>query len=442
MLKKAGHRILWLDAIGENLSEEESRKTLFDFEPELIVLETKTPVIKKHWEYINNVKCQMPGAKFILLGDHVSYYPEESLRNSKVDFVLTGGDYDFLLVNLVKHLTKEEKLEGGIWRRDKNGKVKSSGPLNLNHNLDQTPIVDYDLTKWYLYKEADFYQPSVRMMFGRGCAGAGGKPGVCTFCSWQHILWQLTARLRSPQHVANEVEHLIKNYKLKEIFDDTESGPCFNKEWFRNFYQELKKRNLLGKIVFSSNARADTLDKNTCGLLEKLGFRMLKIGIESGNNKTLKRIAKDESVEKIIWGVKNAKDAGLVTHLSVMIGFPWEDEKDVKKTYEITKELLLYKTRVGDSLQASMIIPYPGTPLYYQALKNKWFLINPKDYEAFDMGNPVLKSKVNPKAFCQKFWRLHLHPTFVLRSFWTVRKTDDLNLLLRGFFSFLGHQRD
>ena len=38
------------------------------------------------------------------MGDHVTALPEESLENSKVDFVLAGGDYDFLLLKLLNNL--------------------------------------------------------------------------------------------------------------------------------------------------------------------------------------------------------------------------------------------------------------------------------------------------------------------------------------------------
>jgi hypothetical protein len=43
--------------------------------------------------------------------------------STDLDYVLTGGDYDFLLLNLVNHLTHNEDVEPGIWYR-KNDSVK------------------------------------------------------------------------------------------------------------------------------------------------------------------------------------------------------------------------------------------------------------------------------------------------------------------------------
>ena len=73
------------------------------------MIETKTPVVKKHWSIISDVKKVLPNSKVVLVGDHVTALPQESMEQSKVDFVLTGGDYDFLLLNLVNFLNGKAK---------------------------------------------------------------------------------------------------------------------------------------------------------------------------------------------------------------------------------------------------------------------------------------------------------------------------------------------
>ena len=85
-------------------------------QPDVIMVETKTPVVKKHWAIISDIKSALPTSKVVLVGDHVTALPLESMEQSKVDFVLTGGDYDFLLLNLVDFLNgKVKQLEPGIW---------------------------------------------------------------------------------------------------------------------------------------------------------------------------------------------------------------------------------------------------------------------------------------------------------------------------------------
>jgi len=149
MLKEAGYDVVWLDGIAREQSYREWLKEIRKEKPDLMMIETKTPVVKRHWKIINQLKTQNSKLKTVLVGDHVTALPEESFKKSKVDYVLTGGDYDFLLLNLVNHLTKKEKLEPGIYYRE--GKeVKNTGKFLLRHNLDELPFVDRDLTTLHI----------------------------------------------------------------------------------------------------------------------------------------------------------------------------------------------------------------------------------------------------------------------------------------------------
>jgi anaerobic magnesium-protoporphyrin IX monomethyl ester cyclase len=439
-LRRDGHRVFWLDGITERLTGKQFRRQLKNFRPEMVVLEAKAPIMKKLWQLVNKLKTHDQSLTTVLVGDHVTYFPEESFTNSAVDYVLTGGDYDFLLANLLGHLEKGEKLEGGIWYRDKL-KLVTTGRFRLSHDLNKTPIIDRHLTHWQDYGEAYLFDPCAYMMFGRGCGIREKESGACTFCIWQDALWQQTARLRTPAHVVREVKNLVQ-LRTKEIFDDTESGVLANYRWLEEFYSLLKREKLLGKVVFSSNARGDQLDKRTCRLLNKIGFRLLKVGLESGSNKTLARIGKKETVERIIRGVKNAKDAGLRVMLTVMVGYPWETEAEVQKTYRVARELMLYRTQAGDCLQASVIVPYPGTPFWRQAKKQGWLTVGEADYEKLDMSRPVLKTEIVSRQWCHRIWSIQKDPRFIVRSGLTVRKIDELKLLFNGAGSLVGHLLD
>ena len=48
MMKKAGHDVVWLDGIAEEWTPEEFDRRLAEAKPDLVVLETKTPVVKRH----------------------------------------------------------------------------------------------------------------------------------------------------------------------------------------------------------------------------------------------------------------------------------------------------------------------------------------------------------------------------------------------------------
>lgn len=440
-LKHAGHEVLWLDGINERMDMDAFHAQLLAFEPDLLLMETKAPVVTTHWRYIAETKRLLPKTKFILVGDHVSYFPEESLQRSPVDYILTGGDYDVLVRDLAAHLEGQGPMPSGVWWRDAEGLIQNSGKHLLNQDLDELPYIDRELTRWRSYGEAYLLPGISYILTGRGCGLGDGKTSSCTFCIWQHALWNKTARLRSPANVVGEIKELVA-LGSKEVFDDNETGPIYDRAWMQEFHDLMKKEGLIGKIALSVNARGDLVDRELAKLMKDTGFRLLKIGIEAGDDASLAKLAKMEGIEKIKIGIRAVRDEGLVTLLTTMVGYPWETEDDVKKTYAVAKEMLLYKPKFGDCLQASVVVPYPGSPLWQHCVNKNWFLVDPYDYDRLDMSEPILKTQIDQELWVKRLWRLHLRPSFVLRSFFSIRSWAQLNLGWRGVLSLLGHVRD
>jgi radical SAM superfamily enzyme YgiQ (UPF0313 family) len=175
MAKSKGYDVYWMDGIAEEKTFQEWLSDLKELKPDLLMIETKAPVVKSHWKIVDILKSELPHMKVVLVGDHVTFRPKETMDNSKVDFIITGGDYDFMLTDLLNTLTKGDKLVGGIWGRypselnlselvrvensdNSDQKYFISGPLVQNQKLDDLPFVDRDLTKWknYAYYNGNF----------------------------------------------------------------------------------------------------------------------------------------------------------------------------------------------------------------------------------------------------------------------------------------------
>src|SRR4030066_399856 len=109
LLGNAGYEVVWDDGIAEEKTYSQWLNDLELSNPDVSMIETKTPVVKKHWSIISDIKKVLPNSKVVLVGDHVTALPLESMEQSKVDFVLTGGDYDFLVVNLIDFLESKTK---------------------------------------------------------------------------------------------------------------------------------------------------------------------------------------------------------------------------------------------------------------------------------------------------------------------------------------------
>ena len=437
LLKKEGYEVIWLDSIAENISWDNFIKIIEKEKPDLFAFETKTPVIKQHWKVIDNLKNKFPKMKIALLGDHITSFPEESLKNSKVDFVLRGGDFDFGLLGLMDWISEKiKKCPAGIYYR-KGEKIISSGEFSLKHNLDELPFIDRELTKWKLYEKEYNLQgkPFFYIMSGRDCWW-----GKCKFCAWPTLFPSF--RVRSVENVLDEIGMLIEKYNVKEIFDD--SGTLTTGKWLKDLCEGLIKRGYNKKIKYSCNMRFGALNQEEFNLMKKAGFRLLKFGLESANQKTLDRLNKGIKVEDIFNGCRMAKKAGLTVHLTMIVGYPWETKEDALHTFELAKRLM--QSGKADLLQATVLVPYPGTPLWKEAKENNWFLFNPLEYERYDMREPVLKienGNVNEIAeICGKIYTIFLTPRYIFQRTKNIRTWNDLKFNLRGVKAVIGHLKD
>ncbi|MDR0470868.1 MAG: B12-binding domain-containing radical SAM protein [Nitrososphaerota archaeon] len=441
MLTNANHEVVWDDGIAEEKTYHQWLTELEQVAPDIVVIETKTPVVKRHWAIITDLKHSLPDSKVVLVGDHVTALPLESMEQSKIDFVLTGGDYDFLLLNLVNFLSgKTSELESGIWFREHNA-IKSTGKFKLDHNLDELPLINRELTKWQLYskRNGNFKEiPGAYTMAGRDCWWR--KDGGCTFCSWPTLY--PTFRVMKPERIADEIGSLIERYGVKTVFDDTGCFPAGS--WLKQFANILIERGYNKKIQFSCNMRFGALVQEDYQLMKKAGFRMLLFGVESGSQATLDRLNKGTTIEGILNECKIPQKEGLEPHITIMVGYPWETRQDAQTTLNAAKTMMQKGWAI--TLQSTVVIPYPGSKLYAEALKNNWFRFDPKDYTRFDMKEPVMTTPdMTPEEvmqLCDEIYKVFLTPQYMLKQLARIRSAKDLKYSVKGITKVLGHVKD
>jgi len=451
LLKKAGHQVIWNDCIALGWDYPRFLEFVKAEEPGLIAIETKTPAVKQHWKIINDIKelfTRMADPKetggtapqVVLYGDHVTALPEESFLNSKVDFVLTGGDYDFLLLNLCNFLSRKEtrgivpedtELEPGIYYRD-NGRIRSSGQFQLNHDLDSLPFIDRELTDWRLYafQNGNYKRtPGTYIMSARDCWW-----GKCTFCSWPQIYPRF--RSRKAVNVLDEIGSLIENQGVREIMDDSGSFPVG--QWINDFCEGMIARGYNKRIFLDCNMRFGALSFGELNLMKRAGFRLLLFGLESANQATLDRLKKNIKVEDIVEGCRQASKAGLYPHITIMFGYPWETYEDALKTLRLGGWLL--RKGYAYTMQATMVIPYPGTPLFEECKREN--LLNTLNWEDYDMKSPVMKTNVEASkitGLVQGMYRVSFQPEFILRKLLSLRDMDDIKYYFRALKKVGGH---
>ena len=414
MLKKAGHEVLFLDGIAAELTLEEFDARLAAFKPDYVVLETKTPVVKRHWAWI-----AAHDYKVILVGDPVTALAQESIESPGVGALMPGGDWDYGLVDFLNGDRHQ-----GVY------------PFALRDSLQDLPWIDRDLVHWELYakKNGNFRRtPGTYIMSGRDCWHA-----KCTFCSWTTLYPKY--RTRDPIDVVNEIEMLVSKYGVKEIMDDSGSFPVG--AWLTTFCNEMIRRGLPKKVRIDCNMRFGRLTFDDYRLMRRAGFQFVLFGVESANQDTLDRFCKCLKVEDVVQGCEWAHRAGLNVHVTFMFGHAWEGPREIANTVALARKLLAKGW--ASTLQCTLTIPYPGTPLFKELEANDGLVT--KDWDEYDMRRAITKtprvSEAEIKCAIQEVYRGFLQPGALWHRLTSTRTLFDLGFYYRGIRSLIGHLVD
>lgn len=434
LLKKNGHYVIWDDSIALGLSYKDWKRKMLNEKLDLVAIETKTPVIKRHWRIVDDLKKLNPDCIVVLMGDHVTAFPEESLKNCTVDYILTGGDYDFMLSNLTDYLEKRtEVLEPGFFWRGPDKIVLSSGKFERKYDLNTLPPIDRDLTKWglYAFHNGNFKKtPGTYIMAGRDC-----WYHLCTFCSWTTLFPRFNKR--SPESVLDEIGVLIEKYGIREIMDDTGTFPIG--EWLNEFCRGMIERGYHKKVTIDCNMRlGHSITYPEMKLMKKAGFRLILVGIESANQTTLDRVKKGENIDEMVTTLKLLRKAGLFPHITIMFGYPWETAEDAKRTLAFGRDLLV--KNLAYTMQATVVIPYPGTPLFEECRQNNW--LKTEDWERYDMREPIMITPMGDAELMktvQGLYSVSFNPLFIIRKLLSIRDLDDIRYFWRAGQKVLGH---
>jgi radical SAM superfamily enzyme YgiQ (UPF0313 family) len=207
-----------------------------------------------------------------------------------------------------------------------------------------------------------------------------------------------------------EIEKITK-LGCKEIFDDSGTFPVG--DWMHNFCEEiikLKEKQYVPSL--GCNMRSGILKKQDWNILKKAGFRTVLLGFESGNDSTLQALNKGYSVSDVICSCENATKSGLEPHVTTMVGFPFETERQVWNTVDRCRDL--FRKGWIRSLQATLCIPYPGTALFKEADEKGWLLT--KEWEDYDQTKKILKTDYDPIPFIKELYKSSFTPLNIIRA--------------------------
>jgi anaerobic magnesium-protoporphyrin IX monomethyl ester cyclase len=341
-------------------------------------------------ELMKKVK-QALNCHVIVGGPHITCLPHQLPESADIGVI---GEGEQTLLELLKlYLTTgkfdESQLHSihGIVFRE-NNKLHFTAPRALIKPIDKIPLPDRDLL------EMDYFlQPSQILMnneFLRGTTmlTSRGCPYNCIYC---HVSakWG-KPRLHSAERVVEEIEYLYSKYHLEAI---TMSDDLFvsSPKRIADILEGLKKRNILGKIRFLVDLRANLVNEKLMKNLKEMGVVKIALGLESGSDRIL-RYLKGESVtvEMNRQAVKIANKFGIGCHCCFMIGAPPETKNDILQTQQLIREILDMSSK--NFCQLTVTTPLPGTQLWDYAIEKAYITEN-IDWRQFSLSPTLSKRK-------------------------------------------------
>jgi hopanoid biosynthesis associated radical SAM protein HpnJ len=357
-----------IDAPAAGLSLADVLPLAHDYE--LVVMHTSSPSFPTDIRVAEAFKKENPNLKIGLVGAKVAVDPTGSLQGSEaIDFV-AREEFDFTLKEIAEGRPFSEV--DGITYRDQYGAMVQNRDRAMIENMDTLPFVT-EVYKRDLRVEDYFIgylkHPYVSFYTGRGCKSR------CTFCLWPQTVGGHRYRVRSAEHVIEEVR-LIQKYfpQVEEVFfdDDTFTDNAPRAE-------EIARG--LGKlgVTWSCNAKAN-VPYDTLKVLRDNGLRLLLVGYETGNQQILFNIKKGMRVEMARRFTADCRKLGITIHGTFILGLPGETKETIEETIRFAQEINPH------TIQVSLAAPYPGTYLYKQAMENGWLHEEEADHLVNEQG--------------------------------------------------------
>ena len=225
-LLKQGHEVKLLDLTLSNNFKYDIEKAIYDFVPQLIGISirnidsTTYPGNLFFYLPVKNIilfikELVEPDIPVILGGAGFSIFSEEILRDLGHDIGIVG-EGEFVLAEILKKLEGGEdirKIEKGICFIDGNSNYHQK-PHWWVENLDDLPFPTRDLL------ENDAYLIDPLKINGQTWGNIQTKRGCpmkCIYCSYRCIEGSIV-RYRSPESIAKELDLMVNNYGIKNIF--------------------------------------------------------------------------------------------------------------------------------------------------------------------------------------------------------------------------------
>lgn len=377
-LKRAGFTdIHFVDAMTNNLSDEDLREAMRELQPDIVGATAITPSIYKAEEALKIASEELPNAVTVLGGVHATFMYKQVLTEAPWIDVIVRGEGEEIFQNLVTAIDEdhwpEHRLEiKGLAFRD-GERILATEAAPTVKDLDAIEP-DWSLLEWKKYTYVPLGVRVAIPNLARGC------PFTCSFCS-QWKFWR-DYRVRDPKKVVDEIETLVNEHDVG-FFILADEEPTINRKKFIEFCQELIDRGLPSKIKWGINTRVTDImrDKELLSFYREAGLVHVSLGTEAAAQLKLDQFNKETKVGENKEAIRLLREADIFVEAQFIVGLDNETEETLEETYQMAWDWQ------PDLANWAMYTPWPFTPLF-QELKDQVEIF---DFEKYNFVTPIMK---------------------------------------------------
>ncbi len=422
VLEKAGIEVEFIDAVVEEFSIEDFADAAAKINPDMVVIECSTPSIKYDLSTAKSLKERMSNVFTVLIGSHPTFFHREVMKENPAVDAICRGEFDLTVRDLAVSLSNGDRLDKvrGITYRD-GQKIQENEERPLIKNIDELPFPDRRIVKSKYYRQGTFTgKECTTIVSSRGC------PHSCTYCLWPKTLYGQRFRARSAENVVAEIENVVNEFHVDEIYFDDDSL-ALNRPRILRICQLINEKNI--RVKWIPQCRVDSMDEEVISAMKKAGCHYIRFGVESGSQEILDAMWKGTKLAQIERAFDLCQKAGIKTQAFFLFGIPGETNQTIKETIKFAKRLR------PDSAQFAVVVPHPGTVLYEICQKEGW--LKYEIWEDFSAGNclietPQLSRQDVEKARIRAYRQFYFQPAFILRTAFKIHSWRDLKAVFKS----------
>ncbi len=403
-----------VDYPAEEHTWEHFESDLRQFRPHYLILSITTPSLEDDLRATEIAKKIDPGIVTIAKGAHFNTLDVQTMQKCPTLDIGLRGEYEETCMDIARGKPAEE-INGLTFRRG--AEVVRNQDRPLPANLDTIPFPARHLTRNELYIRPDTGEAQTTIVTNRGC------PFSCTYCLANQVSG-LKNRYRSVENVMDELRECVQRHGIRNFLFRSDLFTQ-NKKWVIRLCDRIVEEKL--DISWAANSRVDTVNPDVLAAMKRAGCWLIAFGVEKGSDTALELIEKKATVEQAREALRITREAGIRRSIYILVGLPADDRPTIEQDIAFAREL------DPDYLEIFYPYPFPGTPLYREAVAAGLLDDGAIPREAY--GLPAMPTRhlsmeelASLRTECLR--KFYLRPGFVVR---TLSKTRSP----REFFNYL-----